>query len=374
MEVTTLRYGNETGWSAPFPTHDSEQTLLLVFASPEFIDDPVPLRDLRKAFPRAAILGCSTAGEILGATIDDRSVAVAVLRFERTTLAEVSAAVHRSSDSRAAGQTLGRALARPSLRGVLMLSDGLSVNGSELLRGIEDAAPGIPVSGGLAADGSRFKRTWVMSGDAIEEDCVAAIGLYGDHVHVSHGSQGGWDIFGPERVVTRSLGNVLYELDGQPALALYKKYLGERAEGLPATALLFPLSVRATRGDEPTVRTILAVDEAESSLTFAGDIPQGAHAQLMRANLDRLIDGASTAASMVSPSEGVGDDVVVAVSCVGRRLVLGVRAEEEVEAVGRVLGASNVVGFYSYGEVSPSGRGRSALHNQTMTLTRIRET
>jgi hypothetical protein len=231
------------------------------------------------------------------------------------------------------------------------------------------------VTGGLAGDGSSFKRTWVLVDGRPTEHAVVAVGFYGDAVHVHHGSQGGWDIFGPERRVTRSEGSVLYELDGHPALELYKQYLGERADGLPATALLFPLALRATATDAKTlVRTVLAVDEATQSMTFAGDVPQGSLAQLMRANFDRLVEGASEAARSAG-GYAATDSLAIAVSCVGRRLVLGERTEEEVEATCSALpSGAKQVGFYSYGEISPYAAGeRSDLHNQTMTVTTIWE-
>jgi len=191
---------------------------------------------------------------------------------------------------------------------------------------------------------------------------------------VGHGSKGGWDSFGPERRVTRSQGNILFELDGKPALELYKGYLGERASGLPATALLFPLALRMAEGEQrQLVRTVLAVDEAAQSLTFAGDIPQGSLAQLMRANFDRLIDGAQEAAERIG-AQGGGPALSIAISCVGRRLVLGERTEEEVEATLHALPeGTQQVGFYSYGEIGPFASGTCDLHNQTMTLTVLQE-
>jgi len=204
-------------------------------------------------------------------------------------------------------------------------------------------------------------------------DRVVAVGLYGSAVRFGHGSRGGWDRFGPERVVTRSVGNVVYELDGRPALELYKTYLGERAAGLPATALLFPLAIRTGAEEKQLVRTILAVDEATQSMTFAGDLPQGCSAQLMRANFDRLVAGAEEAAGLAADGEGP-PVLCIAVSCVGRRLVLGERTEEELEAVASALPeGSAMVGFYSYGELSPWGVGSCDLHNQTMTLTTLSE-
>ncbi len=346
----------------------------MVFAAPEYFERTAPIDELRGAYQRATVIGCSTAGEIVAASIHDRSLAAAVVRFDATDVAHASAPVAGAGESRTAGASLARQLARRSLRAVLVLSDGISVNGSELLRGINDEIGDVPVSGGLAADGDRFRRTWVMAAEAPSVGRVAAVGLYGERIRVSHGSRGGWDIFGPERVITRSTGNVLYELDNRPALALYKQYLGERAAGLPATALLFPLAVRASQRDEPVVRTILGVNDDENSLTFAGDVPQGALAQLMRANFDRLIDGAGSAAKLASLRETPsGDSLAIAISCVGRRLVLGERAEEEVEAAAQVLGDCKLIGFYSYGEISPYASGRCELHNQTMTLTRVWE-
>src|SRR5262249_28678903 len=162
---------------------------------------------------------------------------------------------------------------------------------------------------------------------------VAAVGFYGDHVQIGHGSQGGWDIFGPERLVTRAHNNVLYELDGKPALELYERYLGDRASALPAAALLFPVALRTSEWDsEPIVRTVLAVDEAQQSMTFAGDLPEGSRARLMHANLDRLVQGASHAAAGGAPVATPDGTLAIAISCVGRRLVLGERTEEEIEA------------------------------------------
>jgi hypothetical protein len=195
---------------------------------------------------------------------------------------------------------------------------------------------------------------------------------------VGHGSKGGWDKFGPERVVTRSDGNILYELDGKPALALYKEYLGEKAKDLPSSGLLFPLSLRANASDEKNlVRTLLAVDHEKQSMTFAGDVPQGFRAQLMKANFDRLVDGAGAAGLMakhVTPGATTGAVLALAVSCVGRRLVLGARTEDEVDALRAVLpDDSHIAGFYSYGEISPYASGHCDLHNQTMTVTTFSE-
>jgi hypothetical protein len=377
MKLETVSFDGKQ-WTKPMPDLDSANTLVLVFGASSFIDDPAPLAELKKAFPRAHALGCSSAGEISGVRIADGSLSVAIARFDSTHLRTAMAPVSGPSDSFGSGETLARALDQPGLRAVLILSDGLNVNGSELVRGVNSVLPeGVIVTGGLAGDGDRFKRTWVLADAAPKTGVVCAVGFYGDKISVGHGSKGGWDKFGPERLITRSESNVLYELDGKPALALYKEYLGARASELPSSGLLFPLAIRATNDDEKfLVRTILAVDDAAQSLTFAGDMPRGHRAQLMKANFDRLIGGAADAAQMARSTgkDGAGDTLAIAISCVGRRLVLGQRAEEELEATIEGLPPSTTqVGFYSYGEISPYAKGRCDLHNQTMTLTAITE-
>lgn len=376
MQLETVTYDRDAGWSQPLPALDSEHTLVLVFGGACYADDHTALQELQAAYPQAHLLGCSTSGEIHDITIRDDSLSVAILKLERSRLQSAVAHVADAGESYKAGREIADQLGDENLRGVFVISDGLLVNGSQLVRGMNDVLPaGTIVTGGLAGDGDRFGKTWSLHNGLPTSGIVTAIGFYGEHLEIGHGSKGGWDIFGPERKVTRSEGNVLYELDGKPALQLYKDYLGDRASGLPATGLLFPLALRSHAEDQKQlVRTILAIDEEQQSMTFAGDIPEGSLAQLMRANFDRLVAGASDAATVAGNGPGDSDVLSIAISCVGRRLVLGERTEEEVEAVMDVLPeGTKQVGFYSYGEISPYASGACDLHNQTMTLTTIRE-
>ena len=378
MEVHTIGYDHKKRWSVKSrPRIDSRRTLVLLFGPSSLLDSDEPLRELLGDYPESVAMGCSTAGEILGTRISDDSVSAAIVRFDQTDLRMASARTQSADDSFAAGQDIARQLNASRLKGILVLSDGLCVNGSELVRGLNsEVSDSVVVTGGLAGDGDRFRRTWVLQDGHPQSGFVTAVGFYGDRVRIGHGSKGGWDRFGPERRVTKAKGNVLFELDGRPALQLYKEYLGDRASGLPATGLLFPLALRASAADPKSlVRTILAVDEQEQSLTFAGDIQEGALAQLMKANFDRLVEGASEAATSTKLATA-GDSVTlaVAISCVGRRLVLGERTEEEIEATLDVLPkGTQQVGFYSYGELSPYASGTCDLHNQTMTLTTLSE-
>ena len=381
MRIEQCRWTAVKGWE-PGPPGSLEEPpqLALIFGAGDLLRDSEPCREARRAYPDAHWLGCSTAGDIFGTEVSDDSLVVTAIHFERTRIQACRTHVAGPGDSFAAGERLGGSLAQEDLVHVFLLSDGLHVNGSELVEGIASRLPpNVTVTGGLSGDGPRFKETLVIAGSAggaAEPSTVAVVGLYGPGLSVGFGSLGGWDAFGPERLVTRSAGNVLYELDGRSALELYKTYLGPYAKDLPASGLLFPLSIRTEMDQTPIVRTILAVDEEERSMTFAGDVPMGTYARFMKANFDRLIDGAMGAAR--TSYEAIGAtacDLAILVSCVGRKLALGQRIEEEVEGVREVLGDGPVLaGFYSYGEISPFvPDAKCELHNQTMTITTLRE-
>jgi hypothetical protein len=383
MKTEQRTWTRAHGWTpvAPGPWSQSAQ-LVFVFGATVLLQDAELTAHIRECHPVAHLLGCSTAGEVCGAQVFDDSIVVTAVHFEHTAVRRAHVRLDAQPDSQKAGEMLARTLlqalgdgpgeAEQTLTHVLVLSDGLNVNGSNLVRGLAEHLPaGVTITGGLAGDGARFGETRVFGSEAPEPGIIAAVGLYGSRLSVGFGSLGGWTPFGPERLVTRSSGNILFELGGRPALGLYKQYLGEHAKGLPATGLLFPLSVRIKPGDTPLVRTILGVNEEQQSMTFAGDVPQGAYARLTKANVERLIDGAIGAARASCPEGSPAPDLALLISCVGRKLVLKQRVEDEVEGVQSILGPqAALTGFYSYGEIAPFSRGeRSELHNQTMTIT-----
>jgi len=378
MQTRCFTHSLDTGWSVDeFPDLDDSNTLVLVFGAPEYLDNPQALIDLGGAFPLAVKLGCSTAGEIFGTSITDRTLAVAVIRFERSRIALAVSSIDIES-SLNAGRSLGAQLSGDSLKSVFILCDGLQVNGSALVDGLSETLnQSVAITGGLAGDCSRFEQSWTWQGAEPKGGQALAVGLYGDALECRHGSYGGWSAFGPERLITRATSSTLYELDGQPALDLYKRYLGQYADELPSSGLLFPLAIRHQCGNgEQAVRTILSVDNDQKSITFAGNMPEGAYAQLMTANFEQLIDASSIAARQLSVlPEHDHPGILIGISCVGRRLLLGERAEEELEAVMESMTRPPAfVGFYSYGEISPNQVSTGcSLKNQTMTLTWLGE-
>lgn len=351
--------------------------LVLFFGERVLVEAAEPYETLRRRFPHADIAGCSTSGQILDGDVSDGGAVAVAIRFDatRTRLAcRDLASVEASADC---GEALGGELMAPDLRSVFVLADGVGANATALIAGLARAlGPDMPVTGGLAGDGALFARTVVGGNCPPAPSKVAAVGFYGDRFRLGYGSDGGWKVFGPPRRVTRASGNVLYELDGKPALDLYKRYLGDDAERLPGSALLFPLKIWNPRlPEQDVVRTIVGVLEAEKALVFAGDVPDGFDAQLMRGSHENLVGGAEGAARAAVNRAGGHDRLAILISCVGRKLLMGQRVGEEAEAVRDCLAPSvKHIGFYSYGELSPhSATGACELHNQTMTITSFGE-
>lgn len=374
MRVSLIHWNSSMGWQPAPDAWPADGQLVLYFGAREVLENtPVALAALRQRWPSAVCAGCSTAGEITGTRVTDGTIVAAVVQFSTCTVRGTIAHVTNAEASAGVARQLAHTLLAPDLRHVLVISDGLNVNGSTLAAGFREVLPaGVQATGGLAGDSAAFQKTFVGLGADCGSHRVVALGFYGAKLSVRWGSAGGWQAFGPRRLVTRSRANLLCSLDDQPALELYKRYLGPRATDLPASGLLYPLQLLPER-DSSTglVRTILAIDEAAQSLTFAGDIPEGSYVRLMRAGHDSLVNGAATAASHARSATVPAEELAVLVSCVGRKLVMGQRIEEEVEAALAALGPhTTAFGFYSYGELCPTEFVPSCeLHNQTMTLT-----
>lgn len=377
MKTEQLQWTAERGYDR-VSDHNlaSSADLVLVFGAREILEDAARFNEIRQLYPNAQLVLSSTAGEILNDMVYDDTLSITAIDFEKTDIKAISLGISDAKDSFDAGVQIANKLNGTGLKHIFLLSDGLHVNGSEIVKGLNSAlTEAVTCTGGLAGDAAAFGRTLVGLNTAPQERVIVAVGFYGDSLKVGYGSVGGWDHFGAERLVTRSEGNVLYELDGQSALDLYKMYLGEKAAELPSSALLFPLGIKFDEDSDTIVRTVLGVDETKGSMTFAGDIPEGCYVRLMKANFDKLIDGANLAASHTKFKGGSSDQLAILISCVGRKLILGQRIDEEVEAVKNVLGnGATITGFYSYGEISPVVESaKCELHNQTMTITTFAE-
>ena len=351
--------------------------LLIGFGENKIVTDTKTFTFLKEKFPNATITLCSTAGEIYGLENTENTLSLTAIEFATTTIKKASVNVSSIKNSSSAGEKLFELLPKDNLKLIFILSDGSKVNGSELVKGLnKNNVDNILITGGLAGDGTRFLESCVGLDDIAKSGNIVAIGFYGDKLKVSHGSMGGWETFGLEREVTRSKNNVLFEIDHKNALELYKKYLGKYADELPGSALLFPLSLKLSDSSDSVVRTILTIDEENQSMTFAGDLPIGSKVKFMKANFDKLIDAASEAATNSLSINNIQPKLAILISCVGRKIILSNRIDEEIEAVAKTFGTdTSITGFYSYGEISPlNPLTNCELHNQTMTITCFEET
>jgi hypothetical protein len=354
---------------------DESIDLVLYFGGPSAIKDSENFQKLRESYPKAVVSRCSGGGVINYDVFSETDLTGIAIDFDSTSVRFSGHTIADESESGRIADSVYEQLKASDLRGILVLADGLNFNGTLFTRTLrEKCGKNVPIIGGMASDGAAFKETWVCANDIPGTKRVACIGFYGTNTRILTGSDGGWSKFGPDRTITRAEGNVLYEMDGEPALALYKRYLGYEAKNLPASGLLFPLSIyQEDAPNHALTRTIIGIDEEKQSLIFAGDIPQGWKTRLMTSSNDELCEGAENAAKATRYNHEAG--FAVGVSCIGRRLFMDDSVESEIAAVNSVFGGKlPFIGFYSNGEICPHGdSGFSDLHNQTMTLSVFQE-
>ena len=373
MQVEQSRWTLSKGWvdvqSNLATTADAQ--LVFLFLDPDCLMNKAAISELQSRYPNACIVGGSSAGNVYGAEVNDDDMVATAVYFEKSEI-QVKYLVADNDHLVTQAAEVATSMKRDDLQHLLVLSDGLTVNGSELAKGV-NVLEDVSITGGLMGDKGRFNETFIMVDGVAHKNSVVFVGFYGNELDVRYGCFAGWDEFGVDRVITKSKGNVVYEIDGQPALELYKSYLGDFSQELPISGLRFPLSIRVSN-EQMLIRTLLAVDEEEQSLTFAGDVPEGSMTLLMKGNTESLIEGARKAATQAKGGRNTGFAIVI--SCVGRRLLMGQMVEEELDVVQEELGENTIVsGFYSYGELAPYSDQfyQSELHNQTMTLLAVYE-
>jgi hypothetical protein len=334
--------------------------------------------DLREAYPKADLIYVSTTGNIAGTELSIEDPVSTAILFSKTKVKVSSTCRSQHASSHDTGKALVSGLLTEGLKHILLFTDGLVINPSSLIRGINETIPAqVSLTGGVAGDAWEFGHTLVGHNNVLAKDQCVAVGLYGEAISVSYGIGGTWDSFGADRIVTRAKNNVLYELDGKPALELYHRYLGKYAEGHPRAYMFFPLGLRSKSLDNTVARSIISKNEEEQALILAGEVENGDRVRLMKANTERLLDGATEAAIQARQANR-NSSLAILVSCVGRQEVLGQRTEEELEEAQQALGENTLLtGFYSYGEFAPisnkATKLRAELHNQTMAITVLSE-
>lgn len=376
MKTVQLQRQKDKEWQYLSVKQTLQNPLVLIFGNRYLLEDSDVYKEVRALFPDGHLIFGSSSGDIVAGAVNDEHITITAIEFEKTYFeVQTTSILDANNDSKLAGKTLVDKLTKEGLKHIFVISEGSSVNGSDLTKGMQESAPDVLITGGLCGDAARFEKTLASYNEQPKEGEIIVIGFYGETFEASFSIYGGWTPFGPERLITKSEGNVLYEIDGKPALDLYKRYLGDKAAELPGSALIYPLNVKSEENEQSFVRTILNIDEEQNAMILAGDVPEKATVQLMMTNMDNIAVASETAASRAMEGRKTPPELALLISCIGRKLVLDQRVEEEVEEVMSVIGNdTTIAGMYSYGEIAPFyGEHSCKLHNQTMTITLISE-
>tara|TARA_R110002072_G_scaffold209497_5_gene367138 strand:- start:10287 stop:11423 length:1137 start_codon:yes stop_codon:yes gene_type:complete len=377
MKTVQLVKNKNQQWKYVGAQQELIEPLVLVFGNRLLLEDTNLYKEIRDLFPEGHLIFGSTCGEISSNTVNDESITITAMEFEKSSfLVKTCNILNSDLDSFKTGDELIKQFPNEGLKYVFVVSEGSFINGSQLTKGMSSSSiDNLLITGGLCGDDARFEKTVASYNENPKEGELIAVGFYGESLEVSFSIHGGWTPFGPERIVTKSQDNILYELDGKPALDLYKTYLGDKARDLPGAALLYPLNVTSTDQKQSIVRSILNINEEDNAVILAGDIPENSKVQLMMTNVDNIANASERAAKQALEFRKNKPEIALLVSCIGRKLVLDQRVEEEIEEVIEILGNDTITcGFYSYGEIAPfHGEVACQLHNQTMTITLISE-
>lgn len=373
----TLSYNRNNGWSKPFPSLDSENTLVVVFAAHEYCDAPEPLLEICNYFPESKIIGCSSPVVICDGSLLEGVIAVGIIRFENTQIRLFSASINAFEESHAAGQQLGKQLTDPDLKGVLIFSDGVTTEATELVRGLQARLPpDVTIAGGLAS-GHTLDDTWMLCDGELKRFHACAVGFIGNRVELTRATGGGWRLIGTECQATRTAGRTLFELDGEPAHDVYQRQVGrEMGFGLHESSTRYPLTLRLPNLEMQIVRDVNNVDEASGALELAGDIPEGVTVQVMTTTADEILDGVDEAIERMRSKTILPQNnaLAICVSCAGRRTVLLEKTREEAALAYDGLGHGiHQIGMYAFGEISTTSSGPPQVHNETLTMGLIRE-
>ena len=378
MKIIQLKkQRGRTDWQYLSQKQNLKEPLVLVFGNRYLLESEEIYSEIKSLFPDGHIVFGSSCADITANVVDDNSITITAIEFERSSFViKTSNVLHPDFDSYSTGIQLINKFPLEGLKYVFVVSEGSFINGSQLTKGMSSAInDNLLITGALCGDSDRFEKTIASYNENPKPGEIVVIGFYGESLEVTFSVYGGWTPFGPERIVTKSDGNILYELDNKPALDLYKRYLGDKAKDLPSSALLYPLNVKIAKEEQSVVRSILNIDEAQNAMILAGDIPEKSKVQLMMTNVDNIANASERAAKQALQLRKNKPELAMLVSCIGRKLVLDQRVEEEIEEVTEVIGTDiAVTGLYSYGEIAPfHGEMSCQLHNQTMTVTLISE-
>lgn len=358
--------------------------LAFVFASAAYNPENI-IRGLRQIMPEVKTIGCSAASIITSEGAQKHSLAVLAIKSENIKYGLGISSNLNEKDPRIAGEELAKTalsnLKSTSRDLFIMFSDGLMKNSSNFILGVEDVlGKSFPIIGAAASDDFRFSKTYQYYQNNAFTNAAVGI-LLGGVGSFGFGIKHGWRPIGKPRLITNSEGNIIKEIDNQPAINMYKDYFGEEAEELreeklSRIAILYPLGINIPGEEELVLRNVLEADE-DGSLVCQGDIPVNSQVNLMLGSKDFCIEAAKQAAREAKKGlKNKPASLIIIFDSTSRLKLLGRIASEEIHAIKETLGKNiPVVGFYGYGEIAPlkaaGYRGASYFHNETVAILAI---
>lgn len=321
------------------------------------------------------IFGCSSCGEIFTEAEISRalenSAVVALLELPADSF-QVKLMDGTGLDSFALGAAIGSwgksVFKNPAF---MVVVSGIKRDGEQAVHGLLSEFPAqVPLFGGLAGDDAKFKETFAFTNGHATSDGAVVCVFDNDRVAVEGLATSGWVGLGAPKTVTSSEGNVVFSIDGEPALDIYKKYLNIRDVDLPGIGMEYPLQVMRDDGTH-VLRAVVGVDAERHALVFAGAVPQNSQVRFSSSPGFEAVDHARRDFETFAKAGGPAPDLLVFFSCIARHAALGPMVEDEIRAAQRIWNAPGL-GFFTYGEIGKNLVGRCDFYNETCALVLLR--
>ncbi len=383
-EMDDYNAGVEAAKKAIKDLGSTSPDVLITFAAPKFKHQKL-LNGIKSITKNTQMIGGTTAGEISPAGLSVNSVVILALKSKDIKFA-VDIGKNISKSEKAAGSQLANNLlkkaSKKTARSLLMLPDGLAGDGIAIIQGVKDVlGEDFEIIGGALGDETKFKNTYQYYNGKVFQNTVVGMLFCSDKIKTATGVRSGWESIGARFKCTSAKGNVVNKFDDKTALEAYSEYLGaERAKKLPAIGLEYPIGLVDEKAqikgyDYFQIRCPLGVNKKNGSVTFAASIPEGKEVTLTYSSRNSIVEGSTLAAEQAKKILGKAKPkLIMMFSCVARKIVLGMRTNEEIECVKKIFGENvPIVGFYTYGEIGPIDKSIPILkstrwHNETVVL------
>ncbi|NWF66917.1 MAG: PAS domain S-box protein, partial [Campylobacterales bacterium] len=322
------------------------------------------LKKIKKELPKSIIIGSSTDGEIIDGNVFEDSIVISLSSFENCELK--ASFVKNDNCSFESGKTLSSSILTDNTKAMILLSDGLNINGEEFLKGVESVVDlnNVVVSGGMAGDKGMFKQTFTIFDEQIIFNGAVGVSLNSDFLKAVNSVGFGWKAIGKKMVVTKSYKNRVYNIDNFTPVEVYEHYLGkEMANRLPEIGTEFPMIIE--KDGLLVARAVLSKHE-DNSLTFAGNIHEGDTIWLGCGNYELMMNDSYNAIENLSK---YNFESIFVYSCMARRRYASNEfIEKEIVPLNKISPTS---GFFTYGEFF--SKKSCQLLNSTMTILALSE-